>query len=121
PLCGTLERALGPTVEARRRADRAVDLDHVPRARALVQAVDVLGHDRLDEPSSLELGERKVPGVRLRLRQDTETQRVELPDLLGVAPEGVDRRVLHRVVLRPDPTRRAEGGKAALRGDPDAR
>ena len=46
-----------------------------------------------------------------------EPLRVEVPDLRRVAPEGVDGRVLHRVVLRPDAGRRAEVGDAALRGD----
>src|SRR5262245_49185973 len=64
--------------------------------------------------------------VRLRLRQDAETFRVEVPDLRRVAPEGIDGRVLRRVVSRPEARSRPEIGNAALgrhagAGEDDAR
>ena len=95
-----------PQREAARGADRAVHLDHVPRAGPLVQAVDVLRDHRLHEPGPLELGERGVAGVRLARGEHLEAQRVELPDRSRVAPPGVDVRDLERVVLRPDAPRR---------------
>src|SRR5207247_10024178 len=49
--------------------------------------------------------------------EQLDPQRVELPHLHRIPSEGVDRRVLHRVVLRPDPTRRAEVGNSALGRD----
>ena len=91
-------------------------LDHVPRARALVEAVDVLGHDRLHEPELLESRERTVRVVRLGIGEHGEPARVELPDAGRVAPEPVDARHLHRVVARPDPLARAKVRDPALRG-----
>src|SRR5205807_2193637 len=57
---------------------------------------------------------------RLRARQHLETQGVELPHLHRVAPEGADRRVLHRVVLRPDSGRGTEVRDPALGRDAGA-
>ena len=95
-------------------------LDHLPRTGALMQAVDVLGDDSTHEPAPLELGEREMAGVRLGLRERLEPKRVELPHLPRVAPKRVDRCVLHRVVLSPDPGRRAKIRDAALGRDPSA-
>ena len=66
-------------------------LDHLAGAGALVEEVDVLRHHRGHEPPPLEFRERPMPGVRLCLGQDAEPTRVEVPDLLGIAPEGPDR------------------------------
>ena len=99
-------------------ADRAVYLDHVPRAGELVERVDVLRHERAQKPAPLELGEREVRRVGLGVRQHAQPEPVELPHLAWVALERVDRRVLHRVVLRPDPGRRAEVRDPALGRDP---
>ena len=92
-----------PQARAAGRADRAVHLDDVSAARALVQAVDVLGHDGVDEPRGARARERAVALVRLGGRQHPVALAVKLPDLLGVAAERVDRAVLERVELRPDP------------------
>src|SRR5262249_53855075 len=100
--------------------DRAVHLDHLLRTGPLVQPVDVLGHDRLNQATPLELRQREMTGVRLGVGEDAHPQRVELPDLVGVAPERVDGRVLHRVVLRPDSAAGPEVGNAALGADPRA-
>ena len=53
----------------------------------------------------------------LRVREHAEPLGVEVPDLRRVAPERVDRRVLHRVVLRPDAGPRPEVGDPALGRD----
>jgi hypothetical protein len=54
----------GAAVEALYRAPGAVDLDHAPAARFLVEAVGVLGHDRGQHSRGLERGERVMAGVR---------------------------------------------------------
>ncbi len=90
-------------------------LDDVPRARALMEAVDVLGHDRLHEPELLEPRERAMGVVRLGLGVNREPPRVELPDAGRVAPEAVEARHLRRVVPRPDPLARAKVRDPALR------
>ena len=56
-------------------------------------------------PRPLELGERHVARVRVRLGQCAEVLSVEPPRLDRVAAEGFDRRVFDRVVLRPDTVR----------------
>ena len=104
-------------VEAARGADRAVHLDERLGACTLVQPVDVLRDHRAHPAAALELGEREVPVVRLRLRERVEALPVELPDLDGIGEERVDRRVLHRVVLRPEARWRAEVRDAGLRAD----
>ena len=82
-----------------------------------MQAVDVLGDDRRDEPAPLELDQRQMAGIRLGTGENLEAERVELPDLGRIAPEGIDRGVLHRVVLGPDAGGRPEVGNTALRRD----
>src|SRR5581483_10148054 len=116
-----LERLGVAAPETARGAQRAVDLDHLAGAGSFVQAVDVLRDHRLHEARALELGERAVRRVRLRVRQHSESLRVEVPHLLRVAAEGLDRGVLHRVVPRPDPGRRPEVRDPALGRDAGAR
>jgi len=80
----------------------------------------------LDEPSALELRERGVGCVRLRLPQQVEALAVEAPDALGISPERLDRRDLERIDFGPDPRVRAEVGDPRLgrhagSGEHDAR
>ena len=103
-----LHRHAGSAADAFGLAQRAVHLDDVARAGALVQAVDVLRDHRADPASLLELGERAVPVVRLGLAERIEPKRIELPDPRGIAAERLDVRDLHRVVPRPDASGRAE-------------
>ena len=100
---------------------RAVHLDDLARAGALMQAVDVLGHHGADPATLLELGEGAVPVVRLRLREHVKPERVELPNPHGIAAERIDARDLGRVVLRPDASRRAEVRDSRLGADARAR
>src|SRR5204863_579750 len=74
-------------VEADDFVERAVYRDHVPGPGPLVQAVDVLRNDCSHETARLELGEGAVRVVRLHAPEQLATQRVELPDLLGIAAE----------------------------------
>jgi len=112
-----LERHPLAATETARGPNRAVHLDHLAATGQLVQAVDVLRHNRRHEPPPLELGQRAVRGVRLRRREHPQPLGVEVPDLDRVAPEGVDGRVLHRVVARPDAGGRAEVRDAAVGAD----
>jgi hypothetical protein len=103
-----------------------VHLHELARAGALVQEVDVLRDDGAHEAARLELRQCAMRVVRLGLSERAVAQRVEGPDLFRIGVESVDRRVLHRVVLRPDSGRRAEVGNAALgrhasAGEDDAR
>src|SRR5581483_6503579 len=100
--------------EAHAGPDRAVHLDDVARAGGGMETVDVLRHDRMHEPLRLERGERLVRGVRPRVAEDVEPQRVELPHALRVPAEGVDRRHLVRVEALPDAVRAAEVRDPAL-------
>src|SRR6202035_4549914 len=60
---GKTARAL----HAHRLPRGAVQLDDVLRAGALMQAVDVLGHHHRGTTRSLQVGDRAMGGVRLRL------------------------------------------------------
>jgi hypothetical protein len=82
-----------------------------------VQQVDVLGDHGLHEPEPLELGERQVRRVRLGAREHREARRIELPDLLRVGAERLDRSVLEWVDSGPQAGRRAEVGNPALGRD----
>src|SRR5262245_59298191 len=86
-----------------------------------MQTVDVLCHDRLQEPARLQLRKRKVGRVRPGLREHVESERVELPDALRVAAERVDRCDLVGIEALPDPGRAPKVRNAALRADPRAR
>ena len=91
------------------------------RAGARVQPVDVLrDRSRRIQPAPLELGERTMAVVRLRLGEHGKPLAVEVPHLRRVREERVDRRVLHRVVLRQMPRRRTEVGDPRLRADAGA-
>ena len=105
-------RAYG--TEAAGRANRAVHLDHRPRARPLVEQVDVLGDDGAHPAVALEPCQRDVRSVRLGVREHVQAAAVEVPHLRPGLAESVDGRVLHRVVVRPDARGRAEVRDATL-------
>ena len=91
PQARARRRRSSSTSRARRQAntvdeadggpDRAVHLDHVLRAGALVEGVDVLRHNRA-RSRALELGERGAPRLA-RPRPAREAAAVELPHLRG--------------------------------------
>src|SRR6476469_11256770 len=62
-----------------------------------------------------------MAGVRLDVREHTETAAVELPGARRVVPEAVDRRDLVRVVLGPDARRASEVRHPALGRDAGTR
>ena len=95
--------------------------DDVRAAGTRVQPVDVLRDHRLHQPPPLELGDRVVRRVRLRVAQDVDPFAVEAPHPLGVATERVDRGDLERIDLGPDPRVRAEVRDAGLGRHPGAR
>jgi len=66
-----------------------------------MQAIDVLRDHRLQQPASLELGQRLVGRVWLFVGEHVETGAVEVPEALRVTVKGVDRRHRHRVHLLP--------------------
>ena len=90
-------------------------------ARLAVQAVDVLGDDGVEQAGALERGQRLVGAVGLLVLERGEAVAVEVPEALGVAPEDVDVRDLHRVDVLPQPgAGRAEVGDPGGHGDPGA-
>ncbi len=89
------------------------------RARALVQIVDVLGaKEQIDRPRKLR--QRGVRRVGRGVEQVAPARVVESVDRGGVAGEGLRRRELHGVELRPDAARVAEGAEAAFGRDTGA-
>jgi hypothetical protein len=72
------------------------------------------------EEDLFERRERAVGVVRLGGGQELEAHGVEVPDLRRIAPPGRDVRDLERVVVLPDPGRRAEVGDAGLGRDAGA-
>ena len=96
----------------------AVKLQHLPAARLLVEAVDVLGDDRLQPPLLLPLGQLPVGRIGLGVRRQ-HLGAVEVEELLrvplkkGVAQYGL-RRIPELLVIQPVHT--AKVGDARLRG-----
>src|SRR5207245_4615086 len=88
-----------------------------PGGGPLVTPVDVLRDDRANPAAILELGERAMAVVRLSGVESREALAVKAPHLHRVLEERIDRRVLHRVVLRPDTGRRAEVRNPRLGAD----
>ena len=120
-----VHRAPPPADEALGLVHGAMDLDHDlgRRAGRLVQAVDVLGDDRVQVRPAFELGQRDVPGVRLAPEQLTAGPVApHLTAVLGVVHVVLDGRLaLGRRVLGPEALRAAEVGDARLGRDPGAR
>ena len=83
---------------------RAVQLKNIPAARLLVQAVDVLRHDRAQLALALPAGERLVRGVRLHIRRK-QLFPVEPVKIVGmriekvVAQDGF-RRIIELLVIK---------------------
>src|SRR5579864_635383 len=82
-----------------------------------MEPVDVLRDDGVDPAAPLELCEREMTRVGLRVGERSEPGAVEVPHLRRVGAERVDGRVLHRVVRMPDSLGRAEVGDAGLGAD----
>ena len=83
---------------------RAVQLKNIPAARLLVQAVDVLRHDRAQLALSLPAGERLVRGVRLHIRRK-QLFPVKAVEIVGVRIEEVVaedgfRRIIELLVIK---------------------
>jgi hypothetical protein len=77
--------------------------------------------DAAHEAALLELGHDLVRAVRLHVAQRREPVAVEVPEAVGLAPEHVDVRDLHRVDLLPQPLAgRAEVGDPGWHRDPRA-
>src|SRR4051794_25585771 len=100
-------------LQADRVRNGAVHLDQVFRSGGAVQPVDVLRDHGADQSAPLELRDDLVRTIRPLVAQRHEALRIEVPKAVGVAPEGVDVRDLHRVDLLPHPL----PGRAEV-GDP---
>jgi len=88
----------------------AVELDHVHRARLLMETVGVLGHDDGREAGSLEPGHRQVGRIRLGAGESPlEASPPALHADLAIADIALDRVAL-RVGRLPDTVRAAEIG-----------
>ena len=110
----------GAAVHAADLAVAAVHMDHVLRARLLVQRVDVLGHHRdLALIFPLQPRQRAMGGVGLDMGGAEAAARVvvEVEHLLLVAVPGLDGGDLLEVDPRPQPVLVAEGVDAAFLGD----
>ncbi|HEU4533003.1 MAG TPA: phospholipase D-like domain-containing protein [Polyangiaceae bacterium] len=92
----------------------AVQPDDVARARALVQAVDVLGDHGRAGPLAQHLGHDAVAGVRLAAGDDRAAHVVKIPHFFGVALEGLLAGVVFVVVLVPHSPAAAIRRHAAL-------
>ena len=101
------------------RLQPPVDVVHPSGAGALVEVVDVLGHDeQVVADGVLEAYERVVRSVGLDPRQRRPPGVVEPLDEAGVVGVRLRGGDLHRVVALPEPARVAERGEPALGGDP---
>ncbi len=78
-----------------------MDLHQVAAAGLGVEPVDVLGDDRAHQARVLEAGQGPVGAVGLLVLERLEAVAVEVPEALGVAPEDVNVRHLHRVNVLP--------------------
>lgn len=93
-----------------------MQFNHVAAARPLVQAVHVLGDERKLWHALFQFHQRKVSGVRLRLRDELPPPRIPLPHQARIAPKRFGRRQIFRAISRPQPRQRvAERRDATLR------
>ncbi len=97
---GQREAGVAPA-DALEAVGAAVQLDHVGRAGALVEPVDVLGYDG-ERHEPLELGQGVVAGVGHGLFDQPEAVHVPAPHEGRVARVGFGGGELHGVVLRPE-------------------
>jgi hypothetical protein len=101
--------------------DVPVQLDDRPRARPLVQPIDVLGHEQEVAHEPLEARERPVAGIGLGTRNQAPTPLVPVPDEPRIAARRLGRRELLGAKARPEPGLCVtEGGDPALGGDAGA-
>ena len=73
-----------PAFHAAVPMNRAVKLQHLLAARRLMQAVDILGDDRLALASALQLRQRQMGGVGLCLRIEHHPA-VKIPEFIRVS------------------------------------
>ena len=107
-----------PALDTTEAVHGAVELDHLRRAGALMQPVDVLRDDHDLGEQLLELGDGPVAGVGLSVGRHAEAVLVPAPDERRVLAIRLRRGQLHRVVLRPQAgLGLAEGGDAGLLAD----
>jgi hypothetical protein len=97
-----------------------VQFDHLARARALMEAVDVLGDDRRAAEALLPFRDRLVPGVRPDLKKISPPRQVEAPDVLWITSKCLRRRDLLGATAMPKPVGVAKRGNTALGRDPGA-
>ena len=91
----------------------AVEVEHLRRAGAFVQIVDVLGDD-LHVEILLQVNQAEVAGVGLRVDQLVAALIIELVDERGVAAVAVGRSHIHHGVFLPEAVAIAEGADATL-------
>jgi hypothetical protein len=96
----------------------AMHVDEALRSGALVQVIDVLGHQqKIARPAPLQIGEGKVGGVRLDRAELGTACIVEIVHKSGIAAERFGRRNVFHPVPLPQAVRAAEGGDAAVGRD----
>ena len=100
--------------------DRSVIPQHLPCARALVQAVHVLGHER-EAVARTPTRDDRVRGVRLGRRDQAAPPVVPFPDQRRIARERMRSRELFGAERSPQAARSAEGRHATGRRDARAR
>jgi hypothetical protein len=97
-----------------------VQFDHLARAGALMETVDILGDDRRAVEALLPVRDRLMPGVRPDLEKMPPPRQVEVPDVLRVASKRLRRRDLLGPTAMPESVSVAKRGNAALGRDPGA-
>ena len=97
---------------------RAVHVQHPPRARALVQIVDILRDDQqLAAPFALQPRERMMRRIGLFGEHCGAAHVVEALDQLGIAREALGRGDILHPVPFPQPAAVAKGVDPAFGGD----
>ena len=80
-----------------------MNLDQLPGAGFVMQAIDVLGDHRIEQAGALEPHQRAMGCVGLPVLERLEAIAVEMPEALRISAEDVDVRHFHRVDVRPQP------------------
>jgi len=102
-------------IKAFRAGDVAVQLDDLPAAGPLVQAVNVLGDEVKFGKEFLHLGERQMRGVRPGFGHELAQPGVPFPHQAGIAAEGARRGQFFGIVFGPQTgLRRAKGRHTAF-------
>ena len=105
-------------IEAARRMQAAVQMNHRLAAGTLVQVVDILGHQGQPRHPPRQLGNRPVRRIRRGTQHLLATPLVPAPDQLGVGDERLGRGQLRRIEARPQASQRiTKGRNTALGGN----